>query len=265
MAEKGSLRVTVMSFNIRFDSAEDGANSWQFRKEACAEQIRRHAPLVVCLQEALRHQYDELLGLLGEPYAGVFAGRDDGEASGEACPILFRCDQLYCARTCTWWLSETPEAAGSKSASWGNTLPRICTQADFLALPERRGFHVLNTHLDHESIEARTRGARLLLDRAPKDGDPCVVCGDFNADPGEEAVRLLSSALIDVVAHADPRALDVPTFHDFGALKGGRSLHIDYIFVSGDVEVAGASVDAWKPEGPWPSDHYPVVAELLWR
>ena len=44
--------VQVMTFNIRYGTAKDGANSWRYRKEACFKQIAETSADVVSLQEA---------------------------------------------------------------------------------------------------------------------------------------------------------------------------------------------------------------------
>jgi endonuclease/exonuclease/phosphatase family metal-dependent hydrolase len=90
-------------------------------------------------------------------------------------------------------------------------LPRICTKASFVRLgvaPERR-FHILNTHLDHESRQARTKGAELIASRAPTSkAEPVIITGDLNATPDEECVRVLihrtsGEHFIDVLATCD--------------------------------------------------------------
>lgn len=52
----GGLEVSVMSFNIRYGSARDGANRWMNRRETVFDVVRKHKPDVVGLQEALGYQ-----------------------------------------------------------------------------------------------------------------------------------------------------------------------------------------------------------------
>jgi endonuclease/exonuclease/phosphatase family metal-dependent hydrolase len=50
------------------------------------------------------------------------------------------------------------------------------------------------------------------------------------------------------------------TFNGFGDLRPGW---IDWILVRGDVRVLQSHVDTYRPDGVWPSDHVPVVADLV--
>ena len=98
-------------------------------------------------------------------YSYVGCGRESDSVSGEWSAILFDTTRLYCHEQDTFWLSDTPTRAGSKS--FGNRLPRICTCARFEVLEDGVGngveFWVYNTHLDHESANARVCGAELIL------------------------------------------------------------------------------------------------------
>src|SRR4030042_4490462 len=54
------LELRVMSFNIRYGSADDGENRWEKRMEMVFDLLRSHHSDVVGLQEALRFQIDEI-------------------------------------------------------------------------------------------------------------------------------------------------------------------------------------------------------------
>ena len=53
--------IKVMTFNIRYGAANDGENSWQFRKDNVVKTIQAFKPDLLGLQEALKFQIDELL------------------------------------------------------------------------------------------------------------------------------------------------------------------------------------------------------------
>ena len=80
--------LTVMSYNIRQGTADDGTNSWQFRCPASVLMIEDRKPDVVGIQEAVLPQ---LLFMedncRGYDYVGV--GRDDGKKKGEHVAILY--------------------------------------------------------------------------------------------------------------------------------------------------------------------------------
>ncbi|MEW6654464.1 MAG: hypothetical protein AB1394_13515, partial [Bacteroidota bacterium] len=78
----------VMSFNIRFGTANDGENSWQFRRYNLMETIKKFDPEILGIQEALSFQIDEILNRF--PYFAILGvGRDDGRQAGEYSCILY--------------------------------------------------------------------------------------------------------------------------------------------------------------------------------
>ena len=54
------IELDVMTFNIRTSNIPDGDNAWPNRKELVAETIRRFAPHVVGMQEAISEQIEFL-------------------------------------------------------------------------------------------------------------------------------------------------------------------------------------------------------------
>lgn len=260
-----------MTFNIRYDTASDGPHAWPRRATAVAAIIQAEGVEVVGLQEVLWSQYTSLLALLGASWVGVFRGRStggEGDDAGEAPAIIFQKDVLYSTeKPYVFWFSPTPEAPGSVAMRWGASLPRACLQLHFLHLPSGRSFWMLNAHLDHASADARHRSAALLLSKLPDRGtrDPIVVTGDFNASPAEATIERMRHNLVDAVASASELEARRGTFHDFKGGDPGVSDHIDYIFATSGVEVAGVHVNRSTVDGVLPSDHYPVSATLRWR
>jgi endonuclease/exonuclease/phosphatase family metal-dependent hydrolase len=257
--------LAVMSFNIRYGTANDGENSWPVRRELVFDVIREHDPDVLGVQEALRFQLDEI----GEALAGygeLGVGRDDGREAGEYAAILYKADRFEVSESGTFWFSDDPEAVGS--IAWGANLPRICTWARLVEKSSGHAFYVFNVHLDHESQESRERSAELLLERidARAHADPVIVTGDFNAGEDNPAVRYVLGAaeshrtveLRDSFRTLHPYDADVGTFNGFeGRTEGPK---IDAVLVSGGWNVESAAIVRISRDGRYPSDHYPVVA-----
>jgi len=88
-ADPDARPVRVMSFNVRYGTANDGENAWPRRREALCDVIREFEPDLLGLQEVLAFQRDELAAAL-PGYEAVAAGRDDGRDGGEMTPIFFR-------------------------------------------------------------------------------------------------------------------------------------------------------------------------------
>lgn len=254
----------VMSFNIRYGTANDGDNHWDRRKDFLVDVIRSEAPDVIGVQEALYDQLAYILKALPD-YAMVGVGRDDGVRAGEYSSILYRTAALTVNRSDTFWFSDTPDRVASKS--WGNTITRICTWAQFTT-PAGRPVYVYNVHLDHQSQPSREKAAALLRARiAARDPKaPVIVTGDFNAGEKNAAVAALleGGELRDTFRVAQPTASPVGTFTGFkyGQVSGEK---IDYVFASSEWEVVGADIVRTSRDEKYPSDHFPVTATLRLR
>ncbi len=262
-----SSPVTIMSFNLRFGTADDGEDSWEHRRDLVIEVIREQGPDVLATQEALRFQLDELATALPE-YAEIGVGRDDGGTTGEYAAILYRSARFAVAKQGTFWFSDSPEQPGSMG--WGARLPRICTWARLLERDSGRAFYVFNVHWDHQSQESRERSARLLVDRIQQreSSELFLVTGDFNAGEKDPAMLYLTGQvgsrpalnLRDSFRVAMPAATEVGTYHGFeGATDGAK---IDGILISDEWEVVGAEILHTSRDGRYPSDHFPVIAKL---
>jgi endonuclease/exonuclease/phosphatase family metal-dependent hydrolase len=264
--------LTVMSFNVRYGTAADGENEWTARRDLLFDTIRRQDPDLVGLQEALDFQIDEIVGA-APIYAVVGVGRDDGRKAGEYSAILFRKDRLHVAEAGTFWFSDTPAVAGSKS--WGNNITRICTWARFVDR-DGRGFWLFNVHLDHESQQSRERSTHLLRERidARPVREPVIVTGDFNAGENNPAMLTLTGGtrtglaagssgppFVDSFRLLHPDEQEAGTFNRFKVGTAGRD-KIDYVLVEPGTEVIRAEIDRASRNGRHPSDHFPVVARV---
>jgi hypothetical protein len=49
-----SVSLTVMTFNLHEDQAEDSPNSWEKRKDLCISVITNYSPMILCTQQGLR-------------------------------------------------------------------------------------------------------------------------------------------------------------------------------------------------------------------
>lgn len=265
-AESGESRARVLSFNIRYGTAPDGANAWPERKELVFDVIRRRDSDFIGLQEALRFQIDAIREAV-PGYGEVGVGRDGREA-GEYSAILYKSDRWRAADSGTRWLSDTPDVPGSMT--WGNEFPRIVTWGRFVDRRSGRALWVFNTHFDHVSQPSRMKSARMLAsliaDREPR--DPIVVTGDFNADEANPAILYLKNAqqqapvrLVDTFRVLHPDANPAVTFGGFEGRRDGPK--IDYVFVEPGTPVQEAVIIRDSQDGRYPSDHYPVYAEIL--
>jgi endonuclease/exonuclease/phosphatase family metal-dependent hydrolase len=268
--------LVVMSFNVRYAAANDGENNWDKRKDLACDVVRRQAPDLIGLQEALRVQIDDFRAALPQ-YAELGVGREDGKTKGEYSAILYRKDRFDVNDSGTFWLSDTPEVPGS--ITWGNACTRVCTWARFLP-KSGKPFYLFNTHLDHISQPAREKGMALIMSRLTgrKHQDPVVLTGDFNSGENNPVVhyllgeRQLDAAsnglsknplpLVDTFRLLHKDATDVRTAHGFTGSRSGTK--IDYIFVQPGVEVLKAEILYDSKDNHYPSDHFPIMAAIRW-
>ncbi|PSP55612.1 endonuclease [Halobacteriales archaeon QS_1_67_19] len=259
----------VMSYNVRYDNPNDGDDVWRNRREQVASTIRFHCPDVVGLQEALQAQTRDLDDRLPE-YEWLSAGRPDVENAGEYAAIGYQTDRFNLEDEGTFWLSETPDDAGS--VGWDAMLPRLVRRAELRERDTGVTLHHYNTHFDHDGEQARLESAKLLLDRIDErvPDDPVIVTGDFNCREGSPPYEHLTGrdkasagrSLFDTHTYAKHRHHGPTTsMTDFNNLIPDKK--IDHVFVTGDVEVIlhGVLSDTYG-NGRYPSDHLPVVANV---
>lgn len=253
MTEMAPLR--FMTFNLRRDVEADGDNNWTRRRDAAAALVRQHAPHVLATQEGLPHQLADLDARL--PHLRRVGGCRRGDGTDEHTAIFYDASRLFLVATGDLWLSDTPGEPGSRT--WGNRLPRMVTWARFTDQDTGSSFTVANTHLDHESPEARRRSAAFLRERMPN----AILLGDFNAQPGDDVHRILTQTWRDAHDEADATA-DGHT-HTFHGFTGMASVRFDWILAPSRVRVLEHRVVKERAEGRYVSDHHPVLASLVVR
>jgi len=269
-ATQAAEPLTVMSFNIRYGTANDGENHWSRRRGLLFDVIREQNADLIGLQEALAFQIDEIIAA-APGYAVVGVGRDDGRAKGEFSAILFRRDRFRVADSGTFWFSDTPAVPGSKS--WGNSITRISSWARFVDRDGSAFWH-FNLHLDHQSQPSRERSTELLLQRIAARSvlaEPVIVTGDFNVGENNIAIKTLLAAspgggapFVDTFRVRDAVATDVGTFTGFTFGKPGQD-KIDYVLVQPGTDVLDAAIVRTSRNERYPSDHFPVVARIKFR
>ncbi len=262
----------VMSYNIRYDDPRAGQIAWANRREMVASMIRFNHADLIGLQEALSNQLADLERML-PGFAAFGVGRDDGKKLGEYSAILYHKARYQLLTGATFWLSEMPDVPGQRG--WDAAYPRIVTWAKFRVRATGKTFFHFNTHFDHRGERARVESARLLLqsiERIAGRTAPVIVTGDFNFNETTEGYRILTGKANEINArvrtmrdaryssrngHHGPTA----TFNDFKALVPDSK--IDFVFTIGGFGVLqhGVLSDIW--DGRFPSDHFPVLAEVV--
>lgn len=258
----------VMSFNVRVGSANDGSDSWQYRKDLAVQTVANFNPDFFGVQESLSYQSNYLLDNLSG-YAKVGTGRA-ADGSGEQSAIFYKTSKFTKVRNGQYWLSPTPNVAGS--VGWDAQFPRIVT---WVELRDKSNpdfsFTYFNTHWDHVGDQARLNSATLMREKV-RDiswGIPALISGDFNADEGTNPYRrLMGLDGYDTIRpfhdsfaeiHPDTQAT-VGTAHGFDGTAGDR--RIDWILPDYDWDILNATIVRTSYNGDYPSDHFPITATL---
>lgn len=266
--------VRVMSYNIRYSSADDGINNWGNRRAATPAMLRDIKPDIFGVQEALKEQIDFVLEECPS-YRAVGVGRDDGVSAGEHMSVFYNADILELVDWGNYWLSETPWKA---SIGWDAACRRTATWTLMRVKATGKLFYFVNTHLDHKGVEARKNGLSLIYDNIRKmngEGYPMVLTGDFNMLPDNPCLCELEG----LMSSARKSALETETkgsFNAYGHLEksgagnkkyGGIQPElrpIDYIYHTGfSSNPVFKVVDKQYKDIPFISDHYPIYADLM--
>lgn len=241
---------------------------WQEREAAIVATLRDARPDIVILTESWARPADSQaarlagpLGLTHHAFSGVAAQEDATALSGVAV------------------MSRWPISSKSSHAFGG-----VRVQHAEVSGPRgpMRVFGVVMDAWWLDESEARQDAVRNLLAHVHESQDdriPLIVCGDFNADPDSDEIRMINGRTTAPVAGL--------SFYDAWEVAGTRTAghtwcnanpwasqllwpdrRIDYIFSAaprrgGAGHPLGAALRGTRPiGGTYPSDHYALQADL---
>jgi endonuclease/exonuclease/phosphatase family metal-dependent hydrolase len=261
----GRLRILTWNTWWRFGAA------WEERQPAISETIRRLDPDVVCLQETWSERVKELAAELG--YDSAYASRMDFDGVPFGNGILSR-----------WPLSGHEIVALPSPPDIDEH--RTCLRAD-IDRPEGP-LQVFCTHLnwrfDHSEVrQEQVRAICRFVAASPKRSYPAILCGDLNAEPDSDEIRMLTgrAAVPEpkvffhdawVVTHSGPDRYQGYTWsstNPYARLDLEYDRRIDYVLVGwpksgGSGQILDCEVIAVEPltAPTHPSDHFPVLTTL---
>lgn len=278
----------VMSFNVQ---TENGTQvDFDLRAELLRDLMDQLQPDSIGMQEVTTgwiYRMDTFS--FNASYAGVGEGRTPG---GEASSIYYRKDKFDLVDHGTFWLSETPDVAGSYLEA--SLYPRICTWAHLRDKVTGFEYIHVNTHLDHlsgsDGRTLRTAQIRVILEYLKTLPDvPMVMTGDFNqaktnsedstyaifknvlgqstftASTGEKMTGNFSDARAeakDTVA-SDAWASMTAYWQEGGEKYNPAKKPIDYVFyTTGDFDAMVYRNIHYHRDGIYMSDHLPQYCEL---
>ena len=263
----------ILSCNIRVALETDSIKGvgWDKTKALCIAVIKKQNPDIICAQEVLKVQYDDICEAFPDYHAFGFIGPDmDRYAEGyhgiAKNPIFFSKKRYELRSEGNYWLSQTPHIAGS--ISWGSARARHCNWVRIRDKQTGKEFRVLNTHLDHISQGAKEAQTAMILEEVEQyqESLPQVLVGDFNANMKNNVITMITKkGWVDVFALLNPVKANIRSYHGFKGLHNdsGDSGRIDFIFTYGSIEALSSHLITDQEGGMYPSDHFFLSADVL--
>jgi endonuclease/exonuclease/phosphatase family metal-dependent hydrolase len=250
-ARDQDLTIRVMTYNIHSCRGLDG----KVRPERVARVINHFDPDVVAVQEVDSHRFrsggHDQSQLIAEHLrmSHVFHAMFEEERERYGIAIFSKFP---------FTIVKAAHLTGAGRRIFREARGAIWVQLEF---DGRQPFHFINTHFGLGGEEKRRQADQLLgrdwLGDIPE-GEPVILCGDFNSGPRSAVFRRLHQRFGDVQLEADnhkPRST-------FTSLK--PFMRIDHIFVSRHFTVERVELPD-TPTAVMASDHLPLCAELTLR
>lgn len=255
-----TVSIKAITYNIRYDSPNDGVNIWDNRKEGLVKFLSKHNLDIIGTQEGLTHQLDYIKSALTD-YKMIGVDRDNN-GKGEYSSIFYNTNTLDLVSSGTFWLSPTPD---TPTRGWDAALNRICTFGLFQSKNSTKKFYVFNTHFDHMGEEARLNSAVLIDEKIKAINSkniPVFFLGDLNCEPNTKPIDAIKRSMLDGQLIAK-ETFDGPvgTFSGFD-VNAPLNRRIDYIFVKDLLVNEYKHLDTKLSNGLWPSDHLPVYINV---
>ncbi len=184
--------------------------------------------------------------------------------------IFYRKSRFSVLDSGEYWLSPTPDVPNSNGFA-KHQLPRLVVWARFRDKAGDREPYFATTHFDNNT-PSQALTAPLVKERTAPFAKtlPVVMLGDFNSKPGVEAWNTLTTDSGDGFAFRDTQAMA----DEWSVISNQEPTpsydladRIDHIFVAGDKTHWKAirwhaDLTVYGPKSRYPSDHFPIVAEL---
>ena len=256
------VELTLMSFNIRLNTSGDGNNAWPNRKENVINYINGAEFDVMCLQEVVTSQYEDIKAGLDSKYTIIHYERQG--AGSEGLAIIYNNETFNLVEQNRFWLSATPEI---QSLGWGASYYRICVNLLLEHKATGAKLDVYNVHLDHQVETARINGIDLILERAARRDYPLVLAGDFNCH-NTSATHAAANAYLKDCQEESPVTEYGMTYQGFVRYENtDEGNAIDFIFVDEEnmTPTFFKIIDEYPSDTEFYSDHFAIrsVVKLI--
>lgn len=272
------LKLRVMTYNMLYNvtEAEDKLplkHRWDCRRPRLQEYLSFAQADIIGSQELQEDQVQEVIDFLGSSYSCYGEKTRGNEGRSDINAIFFNKNRI--------------ELIESKTIPYNDDhYQNAFTYCCFKDKAQDRRFIVINTKLTWGDVERRLAEATQLnqFSNQFSQGEPVILLGDFNTFPFIQHKRnmFFDGGYIEQVLAGNhlQDAKFKSIFGHFGPLCSitnsqetlepfiGPQLSgfiLDHIFVNEWVDVFTHGIDTARVEGEFPSDHFPVVADLFLR
>ncbi|MDX1472963.1 MAG: endonuclease/exonuclease/phosphatase family protein [Reinekea sp.] len=258
------LAIHIASFNIHYIVPNSPKENWDHRKYAVRDVIQEMRADIIAFQEmetftgghynGKNLQLDWVLENFPHYQAGAFGDPSNFPITQ---PILY--DQRKFELTDQGFLFFSPTPDVIYSRQWDGRYPYYATWVELRQRLTGLSFVVVNLHNDYKSRSNRLASSQVVIEHLGNRLKlmPSVVVGDFNAPKSFKEVTLFAELGLE------PLKPDGST----NRILGLRLLPaIDHILISDGWE-SSTQIRRWtqKYDGHYPSDHFPISAEIRWR
>lgn len=273
-----SQKLRLMTYNMLYNApeAEDKLpikHRWEDRKPRLLEYLLYATADVIGSQELQEDQVQEVMSFLGNTYGYYGEITRENEGRTDINAIFYNKIRL--------------ELIDSKTIPYiDGHCQNAFTYCRFKDRSTNKEFVVLNTKLSWGNPDRRLAEAVQLNDYSShfSSNDPVVVLGDFNLYPfilhksniffdGDYVERVLAgknlkdAKSISAFGHFGPLCSITNSRDTLEPFIGAQLIGfvLDHILVNEEVEVLAHGIDTAKVAGEFPSDHFPVIAEVSFR
>ena len=249
----------IMSFNIR--CGDVGEETWEDRIGIVSQTMLESDADSIGVQEATPGWMAALNKNIGEKYAYVGVGRDDGANKGEYSAVFYLKDKYNALDSGTFWLSDTPNKV---SFGWDAACRRVCSWVVLENKETGEKYVHLNSHFDHIGVAARENSVKLILDKAAEFTDlPVVFTADLNVIQGSDNYnQFINSRILRDTKFDTSDTMSYCTYHDTEPEKHAQDI-IDYVLINSHFDTVKYRVVTEGIDGRYVSDHYPIYADIV--
>jgi endonuclease/exonuclease/phosphatase family metal-dependent hydrolase len=249
----------IISSNIRFDNPQDGENAWGFRKNILTHILSQYSPDIICTQEGREPQLREFAECLNFELLDQARYWIDERMYPS---IYIKKNMFQVINFKDIWLSATPHIAGS--SSFESAFPRLACWVQLKHTKLNETFDLVNVHLDHLLESTRLQQIQVLIDELLKlniSTQKLIIAGDFNTNPGSDVHNMLCQQLSLCDDWRKFHVSDQGSHHKFNG-DITKSSRIDWLLTGKNFAVNELFFDQSQMDGKWPSDHFPLKAQL---